>query len=557
MKAPDFKIFTEIASRINSTDDINSLLDEIMTAVKSTLDVEGCSLLLYKKERDALVFNVSKGDKKEFLQSLEVPRGKGIAGMVLETLKPEIVNDAVNDQRIYKSIDATTGFVTRNLACVAMIAQGEVQGVLEAVNTNHRKGFHDSDIDILKSLSDLAAIAIKNRIMIDQLNSRNNELNCLFQLSVALRDLDSLPDFLNLTVTTLEEVLELKEVGIAFWDKGEVNSDLRVGDNWTDSSEKIKEILYSFTKGTKYFQPSPNQMYLPIQKRGVVEGLLYASDKITTEPFDESDLKLMTTIAGQVSEAYVNILEKEKRIKLRALERDMQVASQIQLNSLPNIPTMYAGLEFSTHYQASRDIGGDFYEMVIHSPSEVSIMIADVSGKGTPAALFMELSKTVIASEVSLHDSPSKALAEADAIIQNKSRTSMFVTVMLTRIDTERKKIIFASAGHNEQILYRSREKKYDLLVGKGTPIGITKSNYADFEIEYEKGDLLILYTDGVTECMNEKEELFGIEALLQIIEERSESSVPEIKNAILKATSTFQGKASPHDDLTMVLVRL
>ena len=134
-KQISFDRIFQITSIINSSQDLKSLLDTIMETIKDVLDTEGCSLLLYIKEEDCLIFHTSRGEKSDLLPSLKVPKGKGIAGLVLETLEPIIANDAESDPRIYREIDRSVGFVTRNLICVPMIAQGDVQGVVEAVNT--------------------------------------------------------------------------------------------------------------------------------------------------------------------------------------------------------------------------------------------------------------------------------------------------------------------------------------------------------------------------------------------------------------------------------------
>jgi signal transduction protein with GAF and PtsI domain len=120
-KQISFDRIFQITSIINSSQDLKSLLDTIMETIKDVLDTEGCSLLLYIKEEDCLIFHTSRGEKSDLLPSLKVPKGKGIAGLVLETLEPIIANDAESDPRIYREIDRSVGFVTRNLICVPMI----------------------------------------------------------------------------------------------------------------------------------------------------------------------------------------------------------------------------------------------------------------------------------------------------------------------------------------------------------------------------------------------------------------------------------------------------
>ncbi len=574
-------LISEITSKINSMEDLQSLLTTIIDTTKRVLNTDGCSLLLYDKDEDCLVFNVTAGDKKEILSKLKVPRGKGIAGIVLESLKPEIVNDATNDIRIYKNIDDQAGFKTINLICVPMLANGEVQGVLEAVNSNDRRDFTEKDIKVLRYLSDLAAISIRNRKLIDALEARANELNTLFQISQSLSNIIDLNQFLESTVKSITAIMKAEKVGILFQgsdSKGydyinfhgfpESIQDLKTG---TGPLDRILESVRNVGQ-TVTLQPNSSSVaegisklgffkkhliVLPIQRNRETLGILLVADQIDRTSFDEGEIRILSTISNQIAEAFTTLIVKDQSEKLKYIQRDLQVAAQIQKNSLPIIPDSYGELEFSAYYKASRDIGGDFYDLVIHSPTEISVMIADVSGKGTPAALFMELSKTILSSEVSRISSPSEALARTNHILQEKSTFVLFVTVMLVRINTVAKTLTYATAGHNRQFLYRKKQKDISLLSGKGTPLGIGKTDFSEHTVDYEPGDYLILYTDGVTEVMNPKEELYEEERFIEDLLKMKEDSPKEIQAKIVEITNEFQGTAEQHDDYTLFIIKL
>ncbi|WCL47551.1 SpoIIE family protein phosphatase [Leptospira sp. GIMC2001] len=575
------KLISDITARINSSDDLESLLPAIMDTTKKVLDSEGCSLLLYDKETDCLVFDITVGEKREILSKMQVPRGKGIAGMVLETLQPEIVNDAANDTRVYKNIDHEVGFITRNLICVPMVANGEVQGVLEAVNSIDFRDYTDKDIKILKYLSDLAAISIRNRKLIDELQARANELDCLFQISQSLSNVIDIDQFLASSVKSISGVMKVNKVAILFQgseNKGydyilsrgfpESIEDLKKGEGPLDKIlESVRTVGQTVTLKTHssstaeelskmgYFKQ--NFLIIPIKRNRDTVGVLLIADKNDMSSFEDSDIRILSTISNQIAEAFTALRVKDQSEKLKYIQRDLQVAAQIQRNSLPHIPDSYGNLDFATFYKASRDIGGDFYDMIIHSPTEISVMIADVSGKGTPAALFMELSKTIISSEAARETSPRIALTKANQIIQDKSGFVLFVTVMLVRINTVSKTLTFSSAGHNRQFLYRKQQQEISLLSGKGTPLGIGKSEISEHTVDYEPGDYLILYTDGVTEVMNSKDEMYEEERLMEDILSMELDSAIGMRDKILDITNKFQGDAEQHDDYTLFIVKL
>lgn len=577
-KVLTLSLISDITSRINSTEDLETLLSEIMGITRDVLQTEGSSLLLYDKELDALVFNTTSGLKEESLAHLTVPRGKGIAGMVLETLQTEIVNDAANDSRVFKAIDQKVGYVTRNLICVPMITQGEVLGVLEAVNSLDGRDFSDKDIKILKYLSNLAAIAVRNRLLIDNLNLRANELNCLYQISQALANIQNSEEFMDLAVKTISEVLQVDRVSLNFDKIDKKGSTRSKSKGFSDQlvDDDVQSLLFAdksdwMYKGFKIISANSPQglhltqknlfqhsmILLPILKNKIWLGSLCVSDKTNRTRFDEMDIKILRTLSNQVGEAYTALQVKIQSERLKNIDRDMQVAAMIQKHSLPVIPKQYSLLEFDTYYQASREIGGDFYDMVVHGKDEVSVIIADVSGKGTPAALFMELSKTVLQQEVGKTTSTREALTKANETILDKSGFLMFVTAMLVRINMAKKELTYSSAGHNMQFLYRKKLHKIDYLSGKGQPMGISKAEFSEHTVSYEPGDVIVLYTDGVTEAMNTREELFGDDRFESAVLSHIAESPEAIRTSILQKVGEFIGDAEPHDDISLFIIRL
>jgi serine phosphatase RsbU (regulator of sigma subunit) len=575
------KLISDITARINSSDDLESLLPAIIQTTKNVLGSDGCSLLLYDKELDCLVFDITAGEKKESLAKLQVPRGKGIAGMVLDTLQPEIVNDAENDPRVYKDIDEEVGFKTRNLICVPMVASGEIQGVLEVVNSSDNRDYNEKDIKVLKYLSDLAAIAIRNRRLIDDLQARADELDCLFQISQSLSNVIDIDQFLSTSTKSILGVMKTSRVAILFQgseEKGydfihnqgfpEGLNDLKKGEGPLEKIlESVQTVGQTITLSVNSSSTSEELsklgffrqtlLIVPIKRNRDIVGILLIADKLDKTAFEESDIRILSTISNQIAEAFTALRVKEQSETLKYIQRDLQIAAQIQRNSLPHIPDSYGELEFSSFYQASKDIGGDFYDMIVHNPQEISVMIADVSGKGTPAALFMELSKTIISSEVTRNPSPSEALMSSNDIIQAKSGFVLFVTVMLVRINTDAKTLTYATAGHNRQFLFRKKQNDIHLLSGKGMPLGIAKTEISEHTINYDPGDYLILYTDGVTEVMNSKGELYEEERLIEEILKMEADSPKAIKDSILQLTSKFQGTAEQHDDYTLFVIKL
>jgi serine phosphatase RsbU (regulator of sigma subunit) len=575
--------FTKIVASINSRQDLHSMVNAIIEITKNAIHCDGCSILLYNQENDCLEFQFSIGEKSESLLSLKVPRGKGIAGFVMDTLETVIVNDAQSDPRLYKEIDSQIDFVTRNLICVPMLAHGKFIGVLEAVNTLGRESFDELDAKDLKNISEVAAIAINNRYLIDELNNRIHEINGLLRVSQTLSSVQDEDSFLEIAGKLVQEFLDVQRLSYISKSKNSSKWRIRysiglppVDQQFLDIEkmnnvttrvirsgepmlvENINKENFPFPFSANY--KSNSFISMPVKLKDKVIGVLNVTDKNNKRVFNKTDLKLLEIIVHNVMESYQALLSRRERDSYKQLRRDLDMASKFQQYSLPQIPSQLGELEIATYYQPSTEIGGDFYDLIYHWDGQYTFVIGDVAGKGISAALFMELSKTILNTEISRYVMPGVALLHSHRIFQEKFEPFMHVEVMVVQIDTERKQIKYASAGHNRQIFFKQQTDEILLLRGKGLPLGsrIKINEFPEKIINYNEGDLLLLYTDGVTETLNkEKTEMFGEERVFEILKEHKNKSPKEIIDLIVQKTHKFRSGKEISDDYTMLLIRL
>jgi serine phosphatase RsbU (regulator of sigma subunit) len=297
---------------------------------------------------------------------------------------------------------------------------------------------------------------------------------------------------------------------------------------------------------------------VPIIRENETVGILNAADKKNGESFDDFELKVLSTVASQISSAMARIDVKRQESQLENYRRDMETATLIQRNSLSHIPQNISGIETACRYEACKAVGGDFYDLLYHSENRISVLMADVAGKGVPAALFMEYSKTLLAGIIPRYLDPASSLKKANLEIYEKSQTGIFVTAMLIQIEKEMNRFRLASAGHNHQILYRVREKRMESLSASGKPLGIfTDTEYIEKIVEYSPGDLLVLFTDGITEANNEALEEFGEERLFKIVEENASSDPATIMDKIFSDVAEFRNGFESSDDSTAMILRL
>ena len=252
---------------------------------------------------------------------------------------------------------------------------------------------------------------------------------------------------------------------------------------------------------------------------------------------------------------------KEKESYRRELERteyEIETARKIQQSFLPEAPPVVNGFELAALSIPAEEVGGDFYDFIPISDDLVGIVIADVSGKGIPAALFTGLSQALIRAGTSDHSSPSNAVQKANALILNEAKSSMFVTLFYTALDSKRKVLNYVNAGHNPPLLYKGSTGDIIALHAKGIALGVMDSiDFEQKQQELESNDLVVFYTDGVTEAINSDMEEFGMERLKQTIRENSKMAaqdfIEKIKNEVLE----FSSGQPQFDDITLVAIKV
>ncbi len=255
----------------------------------------------------------------------------------------------------------------------------------------------------------------------------------------------------------------------------------------------------------------------------------------------------------------------EELSKERAkIQSDLDHATHIQLSQLPkNFDWKNRGIELYATMDTAKEVGGDFYDFYWIDEKRLLLTIADVSGKGIPAALFMMRSKTVLNNYVTMmahgeNKSLASAISAANDVLCQENEEMLFVTAFLALLDTETGKLTCVNAGHNPPLLFRASEQKYQYLQQKKNLIlGMMDSfDFVQEEFLLQKGDVLYLYTDGVTEAMNEEKEQYGEAKLLACLNDGTASDLKGLLESVNKSIKEHAGNAEQSDDITMLAMR-
>ncbi len=259
---------------------------------------------------------------------------------------------------------------------------------------------------------------------------------------------------------------------------------------------------------------------------------------------------------------YMIEMQSETTEKSSRIETELNLATRIQTSMLPCIfPAFpdHEDIELQAVYHPAKEVGGDFYDYFVIDTTHVGVVIADVSGKGVGAALFMTISKAVLKNQLQLGLSPEQALINANRQLCESNDAGLFVTCWAGVYDTENHILTFVNAGHNPPVILRKGEKPHFIPQRSGFVLaGMEGFKYKQEEIKLECGDELFFYTDGVTEATDSQNNLYGNDRLLDCLEEiESDKTVGELLDLLKADIDKFVGDAEQFDDITIMAMKI
>jgi phosphoserine phosphatase RsbU/P len=298
-------------------------------------------------------------------------------------------------------------------------------------------------------------------------------------------------------------------------------------------------------------------MAVPLQTRDLVIGLIYVDTQNLIRPFTGADLSLLTVMANvaaiRLEQARLNEVEQVERV----MARELSQAAEIQRGLLPSIPPSIPGIELAGCNLSCRTVGGDYYDFFLFPGGRLGIVVADVAGKGMPAAMMMsklQAHMQVFAEEA---EDPAIIVKRLNRNISAKCPNNRFITFFLGVLDPETGEFRYCNAGHNPPLLVR-HDRSVEMLEGGGIILGIVPdAEYETQTVQLDRGDLIALYSDGVTESMPfESEEEFGEEKLGKVLKANVGQHAKVVMDHVLAAITEWTAGAGFADDVTLVIAR-
>lgn len=278
-----------------------------------------------------------------------------------------------------------------------------------------------------------------------------------------------------------------------------------------------------------------------------------------TKPIDLDDLSL--TIEKAVEQiTYIKKMQQEHN-QLESIKGDLAVAREIQQAILPRIfppfPENSHQLDIAASMNAAKDVGGDFYDFFRIDADRIGFVIADVSGKGVPAAIFMAVSRTLIRATGLRGVKPSECMSYSNNLLSEESVSSMFVTVFYGIYNIRTGEVTYTNAAHNPPYVIKAGGSVKKFPYSQNIIAGIVKDyHFTEETLQLEPGDTLLLYTDGVTEAINTKEEEYGEERLESLLRNASKTNCQQVIDMVKADVKAFEGDAEQSDDITLLALK-
>jgi len=413
-----------------------------------------------------------------------------------------------------------------------------------------------------------------------ELRAKLNEISSLYEVSKMLAGTLDLKKVLNLVAKSATEVVGAKGCSIRLLGhRGRrlvVKSFYNLSQRYLDKGPVLvakSPIDKAALRGKMVQIPDmlndPRVLYPKEAERegirsGVSVGLISKKRPIGTlhlysaEPrrFDQAEEQVLRSLANQAAIAIENAQLYQQSLEKRKLDRELRVAGQIQEQLLPERPPQVEGFDIAAASVPCSEVGGDFYDFIPLRADKTVLIIADVAGKGVPGALLMASARAGLRAHLESTSEPNEVARRLNLNLHHDTRAGQFVSLFCGVLDHPRRVLSYTNAGHNPPLLTRKGQAT-ELETG-GLVLGADEDEtYAKEEVPLESGDIIFFYTDGVTEALNGREEIFGEDRLLDVVLRSADMHVEEIVERVQNAVKKFAGNTPQSDDITLVVLKV
>ncbi len=564
-----------IASALNASLTLEAAIEQVLELIGETLNADAVSIFVRNEEpiqSDDL--RVSFARRGESVRQGVASIALGLSGFVMSTGKAVLVDDVAREPRFEGKLDAQFGTHTRSLIAVPMQRRERLRGLIEAIR-EQPVPFDRSDLEFLSGVAHELAVAVENGLLVRRLQEEVREREMLLDAARAVSGNLDLDQVMATLLTTLDTVVPYDAVGVYLMDREtgaltdiehrgyppgavETLSD-RAGRGLTGWAARNRESVKvgDVRSDPRYIEARPStcsEVVVPIIRDDHVIGVITVESD-DADAYSDRQVVLLEIFAEHVASAITNArLHRREREQAR-LDYEIELARQIQIAALPSAGLAGANWEAVGVNVASNVVGGDYFDYFERSDGRVGLALVDVSGHGVSAALLMQAVRSAIRLGADSTRSPAVLMTRMAKLLYESTPANQFVATVLARLNPQNGKLVYSNGGHVPP--FRVGKKGTDFLPSSGFILGaFENSTYTNREMQLEPGDILVFYTDGLTELTNGSSEDFGVERLAETVYQHRAEALDDIVKAVRKRARKFRAGAPREDDVTLMLAR-
>jgi len=573
-------LLLEAAEILNSDLKVKPLLTNILNITLDYLNAKAASVFLFNEKHQRLDLYLMAGENRPEIWASHLKKGQGIAGWVVENGIPVLANDARSDPRFYRGIENMADFKTGALLCVPIKRHEKILGVIEALNPQGGELFTNDDLETMMALSGQMAVSLENAILMEKYENQSSALQRLSEISMTLNTFVTLEKILDAILDSLSDVIDYDIAVIFIIDPttgilvpqvekskniGEIEMlhdkfNLKIGDGlvgWAcKSGESIRvDDVNADSRYVKLKESTRSELVVPFKNDNIVSGVINVeSDGINK--YDDEDLRLLEAFSSQAAVAIERAHNHNEILKNRKLEDELKIAKRIQLTFLPAEQPDIPGYSIYGINHSYTEVGGDYYDFIPIVKGQTGIAIGDVAGHGIPAALIMAAFRASLKAEIRNNFAIRHILFKVNNLLCESVERGNYVTALYGVLDADNSIFTFSNAGHNPPLLLRVSGEVEELSEG-GIALGvIPDTKYVEKPVILNAGDIIVFYTDGITETFNSGGEEFGTERLVDCIKSISNSRAEDISKNLIERLKVFRKGGTQTDDYTSVILK-
>ncbi|UCD93339.1 MAG: SpoIIE family protein phosphatase, partial [Candidatus Zixiibacteriota bacterium] len=468
-----------------------------------------------------------------------------------------------------------TGIKLKSAMAVPLIGRGQMIGVVEAVNKLDGD-FTQADLDALVGLASQFAVAIDNANLYRTAKRRAVEQQLLYEVSKTLSSTLNIDEVLKQILGSLRKVVGFDAGGVflvkeaegdilpayseGYEPEHEARLPLKIGQGlvgWVASAGEAV-IVPDVAKDDRYVSAHPetrSEIVAPVKIDGRVLGVLNLESN-QPDKYDKNSLELVDAFASHAAISIERAYLHGKRLESKRIEEQLAIARQIQATFLPESQPVTEGYDISGVNIPSEEVGGDYFDFIKIVDYQTGISIADVSGKGIPASLIMASFRASLLAEIRNNYAIRTICKKVNSLLYESVEQGNYVTAFYGVLDSKNDILTFSNCGHNRPILLRSDGSIESLKEGGIALAVMPDSDYDEHAVFLQPGDIVVFYTDGVTEVNDSEGREFGQDGLIKALKQYRQLPSQEIQRRLIEEVKGFACRDHVFDDLTIIILK-